>query len=187
MSDSVVKLCSKRIQFHIDGATSLPLPKRSQKAPITYVSVKIADMKDRLKTSVAKGQVNPIWQQNLTPTRINETSEVTFEVKRRSIWPKLSASPLAMTDPYPLSTLLKMQGGNTFGTNIELPLHAVINTTPSVPTIGCLSVNVRELTSIETARLSCEMADRMARDVQKIEGPDGVQHLETAMPEIVSI
>jgi hypothetical protein len=51
---------------------------------------------------------------------MSETSEVTFEVKRRSVWPKPSTSRLAVTDPYPLSTLLKMQGGNTFGTSAYL-------------------------------------------------------------------
>ncbi|KAJ7108557.1 hypothetical protein C8R44DRAFT_803037 [Mycena epipterygia] len=127
MADTIGKLYSKRIQFHIDAATSLPLPKRSRKAPIAYVSVKITDIKDRLKTSVVKGQMNPTWQQNLTPTRINETSEVTFEVKHRSVWPKPSTSRLAITDPYPLSTLLKMQGGNTFGTSAYTATSCLFN------------------------------------------------------------
>ncbi|KAJ7512776.1 hypothetical protein B0H11DRAFT_1947325 [Mycena galericulata] len=173
MSDTVGKLYSKRIQFHIDGATSLPLTKRSRKAPIAYVTVKITDIKDRLKTSAVKGQSNPVWQQNLTPTRMSETSEVTFEVKQRSVWPKLSASRLAITGPYPLRTLLDMQGGNTFGTSliedIELPLRSVKNT--GTPTEGKLSVNIRELTSIDTAKLSWEMAERMSQDAQKIELP----------------
>jgi hypothetical protein len=85
-TESIGKICSKRIQFHskyitkkkiveqpllildslaVDAATALPLPKH--KAPIAYVSVKITDIKDRLKTSVVKGQMNPTWQQNLTP------------------------------------------------------------------------------------------------------------------------
>ncbi|KAJ7682967.1 hypothetical protein B0H17DRAFT_1138018 [Mycena rosella] len=173
-------LYSKRIQFHIDAATSLPLPKHSSKAPIAYVSVKITDIKDRLKTSVVKGQMNPIWQQNLTPTRISETSEVTFEVKHRSTWPKPTTSRLAITDPYPLSTLLKMQGGNTFGTNIELPLHAVLDTKTGMPMLGSLSVNIRELSSAETAKRSCERAERMSNDLQKGED-QGVQHSEQTL------
>jgi hypothetical protein len=83
-TESIGKMCSKRIQFHseykkkncgatltnigpilVDAATALPLPKH--KAPIAYVSVKITDIKDSLKTSVVKGQMNPTWQQNLTP------------------------------------------------------------------------------------------------------------------------
>ncbi|KAJ7100179.1 hypothetical protein B0H15DRAFT_796840 [Mycena belliarum] len=164
-------LCSKRIQFHIDAATSLTLPKRSKKAPIAYVSVKITDIKDRLRTSVVKGQKNPTWQQNLSPTRISETSEVTFEVNHRSIWPKPTTCRLAVTDPYPLSTLLKMQGGNTFGTNLELPL----NTETGMPTTGTLSVNIRELSSIETAKLSWDMAERMANDSQRIEDKADIQ------------
>ncbi|KAF8186968.1 hypothetical protein K438DRAFT_1973158 [Mycena galopus ATCC 62051] len=167
------KLCSKRIQFHIDAVTALALPKGSSKAPTTYVSVKISDIKDHLKTSVVKGQ-NPTWQQNLSPTRIHENSEVVFEVKHRSIWPKPTTSRLAVTDPYPLSTLLQMQGGNTFKTNIELPLHAAMTTTSSgKQTAGSLSVNIRELTSIETAKLCCELADRRSSgELQKIESPN---------------
>ncbi|KAJ7828245.1 hypothetical protein B0H14DRAFT_2594747 [Mycena olivaceomarginata] len=38
---------------------------------------------------------NPAWQHNLSPTRINKNSEVVFEVKHRSIWPKLSSSRVA--------------------------------------------------------------------------------------------
>jgi len=168
-SDSFGKLYSKRIQFHIDAVTALPLPKRSQKTPTAYVSVKISDIKDHLKTSVVKGQ-NPTWQQNLSPTRINENSEVVFEVKHRSIWPKPTTSRLAVTDPYPLSKLLQMQGGNTFGTNIELPLHAAIETNASGKQMaGSLSVNIRELTSIETVKLWCEMAEKRSSELQKIE------------------
>ncbi|KAJ6588970.1 hypothetical protein B0H19DRAFT_1102318 [Mycena capillaripes] len=167
-TESSGNLCSKRIQFHIDTATALPLPKR--KAPIAYVRVKITDIKDRLKTSVVKGQMNPTWAQNLTPTRISEDSKVTFEVKHRSVWPKPSTSRLAVTDSYPLSTLLKMQGGNTFGTNIELPLHV---DTRGMQTAGILSVNIRELTSVETAKLSCEMADRRSNELQKIDSQNG--------------
>ncbi|KAJ7344021.1 hypothetical protein DFH08DRAFT_810553 [Mycena albidolilacea] len=70
---------------------------------------------------------NPTWQQKLLPTRINKNLEVVFEVKHHSIWPKPSSLRVAVTDPYPLSALLEMQGGNTFKTklvasnNIELP------------------------------------------------------------------
>ncbi|KAJ6627880.1 hypothetical protein B0H10DRAFT_1940850 [Mycena sp. CBHHK59/15] len=191
MSVSVGKLDSKRIQFHIDAATSLPLPKRSRKAPMAYVSVKITDLKDRLKTSVVKGQINPTWQQNLTSARLRESSEVTFEVKHRSVWPRPGTSRLATTDPYPLSTLLKMQGGNTFGTSefiqldndlvvailayehrvqdIELPLHAAIDTASGKSAMGSLTVNIRELTSLETAQLLCETADRMSGELQEIQ------------------
>ncbi|KAJ7666111.1 hypothetical protein DFH06DRAFT_1185949 [Mycena polygramma] len=165
-TESIGNLYSKRIQFHIDAATALPPPKRSRKAPIAYVSVKINDTKDRLKTSVVKGQMNPTWQQNLSPTRMSDTSQVIFEVKHRSVWPKPSTSRLAVTDAYPLSTLLKMQGGNHFGTNIELPLHADAS---GMQTAGTLSVNIRELTSLETARLCCEMAERRSSELQKIE------------------
>ncbi|KAJ7158237.1 hypothetical protein C8R43DRAFT_995124 [Mycena crocata] len=175
MSESIGELGSKRIQFHIDAATSLPLPKsHSRKAPIAYVCVKITNVRDRLETSVVKGQMNPTWQQNLTPTRISETSQVTFEVKQRSVWPKPTTSRLAITDPYPLSTLLQMQGGNTFGTNIELPLHA--EKTSGIAALGILSVNIRELSSIETARRSWELAEKMAENVAKI---DGIQQPET--------
>ncbi|KAF7360296.1 C2 domain-containing protein [Mycena venus] len=168
-SDSFGKLYSKRIQFHIDAVKALPLPKRSHKAPTAYVSVKISDIKDHLRTSVVKGQ-NATWQENLSPTRINENSEIVFEVKHRSIWPKPTTSRLAVTDPYSLSTLLQMQGGNTFGTNIELPLHAAIETHASGKRVaGSLSVNIRELTSIETAKLCCEMAERRSSELQKIE------------------
>lgn len=52
--------------------------------------------------------------------------------------------------------------------DIELPLHAVMDTA-GTPTMGSLSVNIRELTSIETAKLCCEMADRMSNDVQRPE------------------
>ncbi|KAJ7439347.1 hypothetical protein FB451DRAFT_149511 [Mycena latifolia] len=152
-------LSPKRIQFHIDTATSLPLPNRSKKAPIAYVSVKITDIKDRLKTRVVKGQMNPTWQQNLPPT----------------------TSRLAVTDPYPLRTLLEMQGGNTFGTNIQLPLHAALDTKTGMPTMGTLSVNIRELTSAETARLAGEMAEKMSAELQKIEAQNVAQPSEAAL------
>ncbi|KAJ7892924.1 hypothetical protein B0H14DRAFT_3854775 [Mycena olivaceomarginata] len=185
-NESFGKLYSKRIQFHIDAVTALPLPKRSPKVPTAYVSVKISDIKDHLKTGVVKGQ-NPTWQQNLSPTRINENSEVVFEVKHRSIWPKPSTSRVAVTDPYPLSTLLEMQGGNTFKTNIELPLHAAITTNASGKQMaGSLSVNIRELTSIETAKLSCEMAERKSNELQRIDSQNG-PILQTTPPEHLTV
>ncbi|KAJ7240826.1 hypothetical protein B0H12DRAFT_1074647 [Mycena haematopus] len=148
-----------RIQFHIDAVTALPLPKGSSKVPTTYVAVKFSDQKYSLKTSVVKGQ-NPTWQQNLCPMRIEEDPEVVFEVKHRSIWPKPTTSRLAVTDSYPLSTLLQMQGGNNFKTNIQLPLHAAIETTTSGKQMaGSLSLNIRELASIDTAKLCCEIAE----------------------------
>ncbi|KAJ6487912.1 hypothetical protein C8R45DRAFT_994873 [Mycena sanguinolenta] len=185
-AESFGKLYSKRIQFHIDAVTALPLPKGSAKAPTTYVTVRISDLKDHLKTSVAKGSPNPTWQQNLSPTRLNDNSEVVFEVKHRSIWPKPTTSRLAVTDPYPLSTLLQMQGGNTFKTNIELPLHAAMQTTASDKQMaGRLSVNIRELTSVETAKLCREMADRrLSGEIQRIESPNrlSVPEIQIAPP-----
>ncbi|KAK7044751.1 C2 domain-containing protein [Favolaschia claudopus] len=168
-SETVSKIYSKRIQFHIDAATALPNTKRSQKTHTAFVSVKISDTKGNLKTSIVKGQ-NPTWQQNLSPMRIHENSEVVFEVKHRSIWPKPTTSCLAITDPYPLSTLLKMQGGNTFLTNIELPLHSAMGTNSVGKQVaGSLSLNVRELTSIETAKLCCELAERRSHELQGVE------------------
>ncbi|KAJ7778264.1 hypothetical protein B0H16DRAFT_1502796 [Mycena metata] len=178
-TEALGQLYSKRIQFHIDAATALPLASGSKKAPIAYVSVKITDIKDRLRTGVVKGQMNPSWNENLSPTRISDNSEVIFEVKHRSVWPKPSTSRLAVTDPYPLSTLLKMQGGNTFGTNIELPLHAAMATGSHAA--GSLSVNIRELTSIETVKLCWEMADRMSGELQRKASRDATAH---TVPEI---
>ncbi|KAJ7634912.1 hypothetical protein FB45DRAFT_477254 [Roridomyces roridus] len=163
MADTTGKPCSKRIQFHIDSAN---LSKNSKKA---YVTVKIKDGKERLKTSLVKGQMNPSWHQSLAPTRISDTSEVIFEVKRRSVWPKPNTTRLAVTKSYPLSELLKLQGGNTFLTSyIELPLLAS-DSDDDVPSSGSLSVNIRELTSLETARISFEMAERMSQEIQKAE------------------
>ncbi|KAJ7211299.1 hypothetical protein GGX14DRAFT_697382 [Mycena pura] len=163
-TDRAGKLRSKRIQFHIDTATALPLPKFLRWA---YVSVKITDIQDRLHTSACRGQSDPIWQQNLTTSMVSESSEVTFEVMQRSVWPR--PSRLAMTDPYPLSTLLEMQGGNTFGTNIELPLHATSpdpgSPSPTSPA-GSLRVNIRELSSRLTADLDVQMARRLSEELR---------------------
>ncbi|KAJ7185666.1 hypothetical protein C8R46DRAFT_1061379 [Mycena filopes] len=164
-TEALGQLCSKRIQFHIDAATALPTGSKKAKTPPAYVSIKITDIKDqRLRTSAVKGQ---IWNENLSPTRISDTSQVVFEVKHRSVWPLLkpsAASPLAVTDAYPLSTLLKMQGGNTFDTNIELPLHAQTGTGAGA---GSLSVNIRELTSIETVKLCWKMAGELERKASR--------------------
>jgi hypothetical protein len=90
-----------------------------------------------------------------------------------------------------------MQGGNTFGTSmspshgtgawliclrgldIELPLHPATKT--HVPGAGSLTVNIRELSSIETAQLCWEMAEKMSNDMQRVEEHTLAPVLNTAL------
>nr|GAT42530.1 predicted protein [Mycena chlorophos] len=154
MESSSSSTNTKRIQFHIDAATALPLTKNTNRP---FVTVKIDDTApQQLRTSTTRCDraQDPSWQQNLTVNTMSPTCQVTFEVMQRSpVWAPGKPSTLACTDAYPLSTLLDMQGGNTFDTNIELPLHPAATTpdgkAPESP--ARLSVNIRELTSRHTA------------------------------------
>ncbi|KAF7321757.1 C2 domain-containing protein [Mycena kentingensis (nom. inval.)] len=162
---------SKRIQFHIDAATDLPAHKSKP-----FVRVKITDTaakENPLRTSTTRCDKHSeiaSWQENLTLDTVSPSCKVTFEVLERSpIWaPGMGkASKLAISDAYPLRKLLDMQaeGGHAFDTNIELPLHAP--SPVASPTSARLSVNVRELTSRQTAH------DEVRRSAERRKSHDG--------------
>ncbi|CAK5261835.1 unnamed protein product, partial [Mycena citricolor] len=135
------QIYSKRIQFHIDAATLLPSAKRAGKAPVrpdAYVSVQIVrDLSDAdhpraatgrvLQTTAVKGEMtNPRWEQNLEYMDLSGQPAVVFEIMQRSgRLGRRSSLSVAKTEPYPLSTLLAMQGGNAFDRSASLFLSRV--------------------------------------------------------------
>ncbi|KAJ7287010.1 hypothetical protein C8J57DRAFT_1652590 [Mycena rebaudengoi] len=153
---------SKCIQFHIDAA--IPIAD-SPNVRFAYASVRIADLKDRVRT---KRQMAPIWREDLAPLSLKDSSEISFRVKPRCRSLRSKSSPVT-TDPYPLHKLLEMQ--NTAAApiddsisptgSIELPLHS------RGVHIGVLTVTIRELSVLESAKLSSEMAEGISHVFKK--------------------
>ncbi|KAF7315475.1 C2 domain-containing protein [Mycena indigotica] len=190
-------MSSKRIQFHIDAATALPFHKNSSRP---FVTVKIDNANETnekeqlLRTSTARcdSEHDPSWQQNLTASTMSPTCQVTFEVLQRSpVWAPGKPNKLAVTDAYPLSTLLDMQGGNMFGTNIELPLHPTTSDGNGNTPSARLSVNIRELASRETAnlavRLSAERRKSQEASLSPVLRAPSPTHVSFATPATLEV
>ncbi|KAJ7099432.1 hypothetical protein B0H15DRAFT_546756 [Mycena belliarum] len=147
----------KHIGFHIDEVafTSGGNPR---KVPRAYVRVRIADRKDRLKTATHLPQT--AWQETLAPLALNETAQVTFELRHRPAWWQSRSQRLAATASYKLSELIDTDGSEK---RIVLPLcDAAAN-----PPLGMLSVRVRALSSLDAAKLSLASAQHTVHEFNK--------------------
>ncbi|KAJ7655569.1 hypothetical protein DFH06DRAFT_479832 [Mycena polygramma] len=155
----------KHIQFHIDSVALKLLVRSPPTSPRTYVRVRIADRKDRLKTGVHLGYINlACWKENLAPLALNDASQVIFELRQRQRW-KSGSSQIAESDLYPLSKLLEMHGEtNARNTYISIPLRSKQSKSGASVDIGCLSVSVRTLTSLEVAKFSLDSAENSVNE-----------------------
>ncbi|KAJ6590074.1 hypothetical protein DFH09DRAFT_1140832 [Mycena vulgaris] len=151
---------TKHIEFHIDEVAFLSPAGCAAKSPRAYIRVRLSDRPHRLKTGMHLFDTS--WQENLAPMALNETSQVTFELRCRLAWWRSGPSQLAVTRSYPLSKLLEMQGS---GANIILPLCvAQSDSAEPIAKIGTLTMTVRVLSVLEAAKLFLESAEHSVRE-----------------------
>ncbi|KAJ6491632.1 hypothetical protein C8R47DRAFT_1214435 [Mycena vitilis] len=156
---------SKHIQFHIDSVALKLLVPAPPTSPRTYVRVRTADRKDRLKTGVHLGYINlACWKENLPPLALGDASQVVFELRQRQRW-KSGSLQIAESDSYHLSKLLDMHGEtNARNAYISIPLRSKQSKFGASVDIGSMRISVRTLTSLEVAKFSLDSAENSVNE-----------------------
>ncbi|KIY46067.1 hypothetical protein FISHEDRAFT_60555 [Fistulina hepatica ATCC 64428] len=172
---------TRRIQFHVVSSSALPTPPHSSKPPNPYVVIRVeGHSTPLLKTGAVSRKHEPSWHENLFPCTIKRTAEITFAVKHHATWPRTSSDPvLAVSESYSLEHLLAMQA-------VTIPLRRALQssrpsspllvrrasissskssprtpTSPDTTSPPTLTINIREIASIETAHAAQRLSQQL--------------------------
>ncbi|KAJ7736847.1 hypothetical protein B0H16DRAFT_1730592 [Mycena metata] len=160
---------SRYIRFHIDSVNlTSPVRPATQNAR-AYVRVRIVNRNDRVETGTHLGHPHlACWKEDLAVLILEQTSQVTFQLKQHSAW-KASSSQIAVTDAYPLSHLFEMQcKTGSLTSYIAIPLHRKQSKFDATKCeVGTIRVIVSALSAVEVANLSLEGAVQSVNQFKK--------------------